>query len=99
MDQHTCREISYREAQIIRAMNPRSASYDPASGLVTVNYISHQERQSLVYRDEVGWRELLQMIIKYNLLGIVAQNFKALGNEGAKVIADSFLVMPEAKLY
>lgn len=95
LNQNTGREISYREARIVRAINYRFATYSPPAQLVTVDYQSRGERHSLLYRDEEGWRDFLRMVIKLNLRGIVIRNFQDLGATGYRVIADSFAVLNE----
>jgi hypothetical protein len=97
LDQNTHREVPYKEARIIRAMNYRAAGYSP-SKYTKLNYLNRGERHCLIYRDDKGWAEFFAMIVKTNLLGAVVRNFNDLGEAGSELVANTFAVLPAGKV-
>jgi hypothetical protein len=98
LEQKTFRMVSNREAKLIRAINYQMASYSPESLLTTVNYTTHGEEHQLVYRDERGWSDFLNLIKRSDCLGLVIKQAGDLGSALGEYIADSFTIMPDSKI-
>lgn len=96
-DSGTGRPVHFKKGRALQAMNPRSAGYDGDSMLRIVHYITDRKGHCLIYRDITGWSELLRLVNRRMLAGVVVQNFNHLGKIGPQLIADSFAVLPRIR--
>ena len=92
------RQVSFREARLLTAMNYRFAKYDRDSSLTKVEYFRHQEHHCLIFRDQPGWQDLIKFGIKLNLFGFAIHDSQGLGKFGHELIMGSFRVIPEEKI-
>lgn len=90
-----CRPVSFREARLLTAMHHRNVKYDRYSSLTVAEYLRHQERHCLIFRDRQGWQDWIKTGVKLNLLGFAIQDPKDLGKFGNELIIGSFKVLPQ----
>lgn len=90
-----CRSVSFLEARLLSAMHHRNVKYDRDSSLTVVEYLRHQERHCLIFRDRQGWQDWIKIGVKLNILGFAIQDPKDLGKFGNELIVGSFKVLPQ----
>lgn len=90
-----CRPVSFLEARLLSAMYHRNVKYDRDSSLTVVEYLRHQERHCLIFRDQQGWQDWIKIGVKLNLLGFAIQDPKDLGKFGNELIVGSFKVLSQ----
>jgi peptidoglycan hydrolase-like protein with peptidoglycan-binding domain len=95
-EDNVLRHIAFSEVKLIRALYKQDAVEALPGRLALIRYFSQGKRQSLIYRERDWWEKLLQQVIKYNFAGIVIRDFGALGEDGPKLIAAAFSVLPES---
>lgn len=93
-DSGASRWVHFKKGRILHAMNPRSVTYDSEALLSVAHYIADRRRHCLIYRDAGGWGELLRLVKRRMILGVVIRDFNHLGNLGPQLIADAFAVLP-----
>lgn len=93
-----CRQVSFREARLLAAMNYRFVKYSRDSFLTIVEYLRHQERHCLIFRDQQGWQDWIKIGARFNLLGFTIQDGQDLGKFGSELVTRSFRVIPEEML-
>jgi N-acetylmuramoyl-L-alanine amidase len=93
-----CRQVSFREARLLAAMNYRFAKYNRESFFTVVRYLRHQERHCLIFRDQQGWQDWIKIGARFNLLGFTIQDGGDLGKFGSDLVIRSFGVIPEERL-
>lgn len=98
LEQNQLRQVTYKEARLIRAWNFRSARYSSGLMFTVLRYTSKKSAHCLIYRDEEGWRDFLNLIIKMNLPGLAIRNFSEFGKAGPEIIAGSFKVLSSRNL-
>jgi hypothetical protein len=91
------KEVSYKEARIIRALNYRGARYIPEIKLTLVNYLKGGTEQRLYYRDYQGWSDVLAYLKRYHFPGMIICDPNMPGIALPELIADAFTVLPERK--
>jgi hypothetical protein len=92
------KQVTYKKAKVIHAMNSRTAKYSEKSKCTFIHYLSRGERHALVYREREGWLAVFKIIKQQNLLGVAVTNFTELGKTGKDIVENSFAVMAGKKL-